>query len=145
MKILPMNLRLLLLIFAAGWTACGNRPEADADRPKEPLQRRVVEQRIAVANRMLPEVLDPFTVQDSIALSHDTLLVYHTLTLPEGIEEVMPPDSLKGIMAENLLESVRTDPKLSNLREWNYSFVFFYLDPEGTLFLRQPVTPAMYK
>lgn len=93
-------------------------------------------------NSQAPMQVDEMTrIDGAEVLSGKKLQYNYTTNLPEGVDMTMFKDE----MNKNLVQMVKTEKDLEELRKAEVTFIFFYKDQKGKEILKVEVKPADYK
>jgi len=141
MKILGYTLTLpgilLMIMFQA---ACTGNPNPVERLPWVPTD-------LASAARLIndkcPEMIDPETRLDSVLLLPERLSYFYTLPNKDKLE--IEPAAFRAYLIPEIIENIRTNPKMEMFRDSSIVLDFYYRDRDGELITEFPVKPEQYR
>jgi hypothetical protein len=99
---------------------------------------------VATLQKDYPKQLDPETSLDSISALPGKVILY-SYTLSKRSKDELDSAALTKALQPLLLDAVKTNKDIAELRRNNVKFIYKYFDKNGVYFFRFIITPAMYK
>jgi hypothetical protein len=150
----------VLLVLMAGCFACTSMEKTDSTTQRTDSVATVIYEQVAAEsaavmdqlqkaaeeiNRQCPVQVDTGTRLDSAqAMSATELQYFYTLTATDRATANFDVAQLEVRTKPMLIESVRTNQAMADLREHSVTLIYTYRDRVGTPVMRIPVGPAEY-
>ena len=104
---------------------------------------KILETIVEETNKTCPQMMDEYTVLDSLATKTDSLMFYYTL-LAE-LEEMEVTDEAKEIMKAGLVQNLKLTPPFNAIKNLDVKVIHTYRYNDGRLFLQIAINPEDYK
>ena len=149
------RISLLLLIHATLFLACSGEKKPAQKPVNEPAVTydQVAAESAAVLNqlrdaareinRACPVQIDPATRLDSAQVLSEAALQFN-YTLTTSSRETIDKTQLEANTKPGLIESVKANRAMTDLRDHSITMVYYYRDKNGEFLLKIPITPADY-
>ncbi len=144
---------LIALLLTAGMMACSQKAEQSKTAEQPVTYEEVATESAAIMNQLhnaakeinsaCPIQIDAGTRLDSAHVLSETELQFN-YTLINALREDYDLAQLEATTKPGLIESVKTNSAMANLREHSITMVYNYRDMNGEYLLKIPVTPADY-
>ena len=150
-----VKISFLLLTSVALFATCsGEKKPVQTTRPEPTVSyEQVAAESAAVLNQLrdaareinsaCPVQIDPTTRLDSAQVLSEAALQFN-YTLTTSSREIINLTQLEATTKPGLIESVKANSSMTDLRDHSITMVYHYRDKNGDFLLKIPITPADY-
>ncbi len=103
----------------------------------------VIQKSAKEINRTCPIKIDEFTQLDSVTMPAKKTIQYNYTLIDMGKDEINP-DTVEKYIKAQLIETVKTQKKLTIYRKNKVTFIYQYYDKNKNPVYRLPIPPEVY-
>ncbi len=108
-----------------------------------PSTDRILQESVERMNKNYPMMIDEYTRIDEVTIPSDKTIQYN-YTLVSLTKEEFNKGEIQEQIEPFIINGVKSDPQMKELRDKGITFIYFYQDKNGEFAYQFRVTPEMY-